>query len=404
MPLLLTFIILFLAGLHLYNNWRIQPHSLFLSGALIFISFYFVVHYIFIYGISAFWLAVFYGHGTPLHYLIGPLIFFYVRGVLTDHYRLRRRDLWHFLPALLDLIFRIPYFLKPWSFKIWMAGELVQDIRRVHDFVDVFFPSSYFSLPVRVASMIGYTVYSFWMLRYFRRNYSDRTRVPLQSAKTPIRFLQYFLAVCLIAETSIFILLVMFLTDKGMASIQVIQNPLLVISFLGILSIPLIIQLHPEVLYGIPKWRSELPDTPIPAQEDAVGDPTMDESGMDEPSAEALNKFRVMAERISVTMENGKLYLQPDFSMEDLARAMDVPKHHLYYCFNHILQKRFTQLRAELRIQYACELIRKGATEKKTLEAIGIESGFSSRSTFILAFRECTGMTPSEFQRSLEDA
>ena len=404
MPLLLTFIILFLAALHLYNNWRIQPHSLFLSGALMFISFYFVVHYLFIYGISAFWLAVFYGHGTPLHYLIGPLIFFYVRGVLTDHYRLRRRDLWHFLPALLDLIFRIPYFLKPWSFKIWMAGELVQDIRRVHDFVDVFFPSSYFSLPVRVASMIGYTVYSLGMLRYFRRNYSDRTRVPLQLAKTPIRFLQYFLAVCLIAETSIFILLVMFLTDKSMASIQVIQNPLLVISFLGILSIPLIIQLHPEVLYGIPKWRSEVRDTPALAQEHAEGHHVADESENDEPSAESLNKFRVMAEQISVTMEKGKLYLQPDFSLEDLARAMDVPKHHLYYCFNHILQKRFTQLRAELRIQYACEQIRKGATEKKTLEAIGIESGFSSRSTFIMAFRECTGMTPSEFQRSLEEA
>ena len=404
MPFLLTFILVFLAGLHLYKNWRIQPYSLYLSGALIFISFYFVVHYIFIYGISAFWLAVFYGHGTPVYYLIGPLIFFYVRGVLTDHYRLRSRDFWHFLPAVLDLIFRIPYFLKPWSLKIWMAGELVDDIRRVHDFVDVFFPSSYFSLPVRAASMIGYTVYCFWMLRTFRRNYSDRSRVPFQSAKVPIRFLQYFLSVCLIAEISIFILLLMFLTDKSMVAIQVMQHPLLALSFLGILSIPLIIQLHPEVLYGIPRWRSDVSDTLALAQERSVGADATRESDIDESSGEALNKFRVMAERISETMEKEKLYLQPEFSLEDLARAMDVPKHHLYYCFNHILQKRFTQLRAELRVQYACELIRKGATEKKTLEAIGIESGFSSRSTFILAFRECTGMTPSEFQRSLEEA
>ena len=142
MPLLLTFIILFLAGLHLYNNWRIQPHSLYLSGALLFITYYFAIHYLFIYGTSAFWLAVLFGHGTPLIYLIGPLLYFYVRGVLNDEHRLKRGDFWHFLPAIFDLFTRIPYYLKPWSFKIWMAGELVKDIRHMHDFADVFFPPS----------------------------------------------------------------------------------------------------------------------------------------------------------------------------------------------------------------------------------------------------------------------
>jgi AraC-like DNA-binding protein len=403
MPQFLMITLIFLAALHLYNNWRIQPHSLYLSGALLFITYYFIVHYLFIYGTSTFWLAVLFGHGTPMIYLIGPMLFFYVRGVLNDEHRLKRSDVWHFLPAIFDLFTRIPYFLKPWSFKIWMAGELVKDIRHMHDFADVFFPPSYFSFPARLVSMIGYTVYCLWMVWQFRRHYEAGSRIPIQIAKVPIRFLFYLLGVSLLTDVSILVLLLMFLSDKSMAVMQVTQNPLLLISFLGLLSIPVIIQLHPEVLYGIPRWRSGSPtDMSEDAQECSLDDdPLLSEK--DEPSAEAETKFRALAQRIGDTMEQEKLFLQPDFSLEDLSRAMDVPKQHLYYCFNHILQKRFTQLRAELRIQYACSLIRNGATEKKTLEAIGLESGFSNRSSFINTFRDFTGMTPSEYQRSVEE-
>ena len=80
---------------------------------------------------------------------------------------------------------------------------------------------------------------------------------------------------------------------------------------------------------------------------------------------------------------------------------MDVPKHHLYYCFNQILLKKFTQIRAEYRIGHARRLIDEGQTSDKTLEAIGLESGFSSRSSFINAFREVTGKLPSEYLDAL---
>lgn len=399
----LTAVFLFLAVLHSYSNWRIQPYSLYLSGALISITYYFVIHYLFIYGTSTFWLAVLFGHGTPLIYLIGPLLFFYVRSVLRDEHRLSRRDLWHFLPAVLDFFCRIPYYFKPWSFKIYMAGEIAKDIRTMHDFAYVFFPPSYFSFPARLVSIIGYSIFCLWMVWYFNRHYTPKGRIPKQVARVPIRFLKYLLSVSLITYVSIMVLLLMFLNDKSMAFMQVAQSPLLLISFLGILSIPVIIQLHPQVLYGIPRWRDE--NTTASAERaESTKDyslQTFRDTDLDEPSAQAQAKFKDLAIRIRDTLEREKLYLQPDFSMEDLARAMDIPKHHLYYCFNHILQKRFTQLRAELRIQHSCDLIRSGETEQKTLEAIGIESGFSSRSSFIIAFKECTGMTPGQFQREV---
>ena len=47
------------------------------------------------------------------------------------------------------------------------------------------------------------------------------------------------------------------------------------------------------------------------------------------------------------------------------------------------------------------QLIRDGQTETKTLDAIGIESGFASSASFRAVFKKVTGMSPREFQQSL---
>lgn len=400
MPQFLTVTLLFLAALHLYNNWRIQPHSLYLSGALVFITPYFITHYLFIYGVSVYWLAVFYGHFTPLYYLIGPCLLFYVRGVLKDSYRLKKRDLWHFLPFFLELIARIDYFLKPWSHKLWVAGQIVKDIRNMHQLNDEFFPPSNIALPLRMGFMIGYSVYCLWLVWNFRRHYSSRLRVPIEVAKVSIRFLTYLLSVYLVAMVSLFILLAMFLTDRSVEASYVISSPLLTVTFLGIVSVPLIMQLHPEVLYGIPRWRGR------GAEAEVVDEEEEKEvySTPDEPEElESKDRFTELAVQIGRVMEEQKPFLDPEFTLDDLSRMMQVPKHHLYYCFNHILQKKFLQFKSEYRIKYAQQLISSGHTKDKTLEAIGLESGFSSRTSFIRVFRDMTGMVPRDYQRMMEE-
>ena len=118
---------------------------------------------------------------------------------------------------------------------------------------------------------------------------------------------------------------------------------------------------------------------------------------------ELKDRFTELAVQIGRLMEEQKPFLDPEFTMDDLARTMQVPKHHLYYCFNHILQKKFIQFKSEYRIQYAQQLIANGHTKDKTLEAIGLESGFSSRTSFIRVFREMTGMAPRDYQRLVEE-
>ncbi len=96
-------------------------------------------------------------------------------------------------------------------------------------------------------------------------------------------------------------------------------------------------------------------------------------------------------------MDREKPYLRQDFSIEDLAEKLGVPRHHLYYCFNNILKKKFVVLRMEYRIREVKKCLLESDMEKTTLEAIGGSCGFASRSAFYRIFTEQVGCSPGEF-------
>lgn len=396
MGMFLTLLILFLACIYAYHNWRIQPSSLYLSGVMMIIALLFVTHYVFIYGYSVFWMAVLFGHFTSFYYLFGPFLYFYVRGSLTDRPALQRRDLWHFLPALIDLALISPYIFQPWTFKWEVAEILVADIRMLHELDGLFVSPSRFNVPVRFVSMIGYTLYSLWMVWSFRSHYPGRMRIPLKDARVVFRFLLYLLVVCLLAEASFLVMIFRFFGDTTLSADYLGKHPMILLSGLGVLSIPVLIQLHPRVLYGIPRMAVDGDADPP-----SVATVTVPE---EHTNMEPEDRFQLLAKEMLDTIEREQLFLDPDFTQEKLAEQLGVPKHHIYYCFSQVLNKRFTRLRAEYRVAYACKLIESGMTQEKTLEAIGMESGFGNRISFTNAFREIVGSSPREYLRKCQTA
>jgi AraC-like DNA-binding protein len=96
-------------------------------------------------------------------------------------------------------------------------------------------------------------------------------------------------------------------------------------------------------------------------------------------------------------MDREKPYLRQDFSIEELAEMLGVPRHHLYYCFNNVLKKKFVVLRMEYRIMEVKKCLLEADLETTTLEAIGGSCGFASRSAFYRIFTEQVGCSPGEF-------
>jgi AraC-like DNA-binding protein len=108
---------------------------------------------------------------------------------------------------------------------------------------------------------------------------------------------------------------------------------------------------------------------------------------------ETLEKIE---QKLSVIVEK-ELFLNPDFSLEEAAKELKVTRHVLSQYVNEILGKSFSNLIKEYRIEKAKKLLE---TEKNyTIESLGYDSGFTSKSTFFTAFKKATGLTPAEYQK-----
>lgn len=100
---------------------------IFLASIILLVSIYAVTYYFLAVDQSRFWAALFYANLSPLWYLPGPLLFWYVRGNLEDRIHLRRSDWLHLLPAAFSLIGIIPYLLTNFQHKLETVDALFLD-------------------------------------------------------------------------------------------------------------------------------------------------------------------------------------------------------------------------------------------------------------------------------------
>jgi AraC-like DNA-binding protein len=96
-----------------------------------------------------------------------------------------------------------------------------------------------------------------------------------------------------------------------------------------------------------------------------------------------------------------KPYLQAGFTLSTIAQETNIPYHQLTTYYNNYLGINFNDWKNNARIDHAMDLIRDGRAKNLTLESIAYSCGFLSRSNFVNSFRKKTGLTPSEFLRSI---
>lgn len=98
-------------------------------------------------------------------------------------------------------------------------------------------------------------------------------------------------------------------------------------------------------------------------------------------------------------MEKQALYKQADLKLDQLAQAANVTSHTLSQYLNDNLGKTFSLYINEYRINAACELLQ--TDHQFTLEGIGYEVGFRSKSNFYSSFKKMKECTPSQFLKQV---
>ncbi|MCD9576892.1 helix-turn-helix domain-containing protein [Flavobacterium soyae] len=104
----------------------------------------------------------------------------------------------------------------------------------------------------------------------------------------------------------------------------------------------------------------------------------------------------IISEKLENIMNDKSLYKNPNLNLQDLAKEINISSHQLSQFLNNNLGKNFTSFVNEFRINEACRIIT--SSDKLTLESVGYDVGFNSKSTFFAAFKKHTGTTPLNYQ------
>lgn len=104
-----------------------------------------------------------------------------------------------------------------------------------------------------------------------------------------------------------------------------------------------------------------------------------------------------MKDELTALMKREKPYRNPKLSLQELAEMMDSNIHTISRLINEGYDKNFYDFINEYRIEEFKELIAKEQYRNKTLLALALEVGFSSKTTFYRAFKKSTGETPRKY-------
>jgi AraC-like DNA-binding protein len=113
-------------------------------------------------------------------------------------------------------------------------------------------------------------------------------------------------------------------------------------------------------------------------------------------SSLSLDDQSGILKRLKERMENEKPFLQPNFSLPDLAAQLKISTHQLSQVINDGLRKSFFEMTAEYRIEEAKRLLKEKMNIK--VEEIAEQVGYNSKSSFNTAFKKIVGVTPSEWR------
>ena len=393
----------------LYFNKGYRTANRFFAFFLFFASLYVLENFYFFYGNSINTVALF----TLVHsffYLIGPFAFFYVRSILRDNSTLRKVDYWHFLFFVLSFLGYVPYIFSSWDFKLLVA----QNLKSENWDISPFHLNKIFLHEVDQALNVLHTYFYSISLWYLLRHHRKKSDNPIKH-KSQYKLIQTWLTVFAFIFTIItinftFAMAGVWLYDEKSLFLERTGIALLFASLVYI-GMNAVILFFPHILYGLPLGVTLVPmgigsagnkeaDLAAPVEEG----PSYKEENPIETVKSELQLFTVEYKKtLEAALENFKerrVFVNPDFRLMQVSKESGIPVHHLTYYFNDVKNISFSDWRNSLRITYALELLLQGEAGNLTLEAISGKCGFASQSTFIRAFKNVTGVTPSTYLKS----
>ncbi len=333
----------------------------------------------------------------PFFNLSAPLLYLYIKKSMVpdEPEHLKKDEYWHLIPFLIAFLNITPQlFLSP-DLKIAFIRAIIQNPFKLMQLKTLLFP---IEVNLILRPFIGF-IYSIASLRIFinqRNNFIQHDKGRMTSnlnwfilliSCSGLNFLSSFL-IGLFAQHGAY----------RLNEVSEIKLFMLVPSlFLFIMNSAIFF--FPRIVYGVYKKK---PIKKEYAPEKLVfQDSSQELVRQIHPVDMEAESTHVMISRKLAEYFHNKPYLQPGFTLSIITQDTNIPYHQLTTYYNNYLGINFNDWKNNARIDYAIELINDGRAKNLTLESIAYTCGFLSRSNFVNSFRKKTGLTPSEYLKSI---
>lgn len=376
-------------------------NSNFLAAFLLILSIFNLAHYFTAANFNAFWGTFFYNHFAPLYLLLGPLIYFYVRGIIKDEFIFKSTDWLHFIPAGILLIAIGDYYFMPFEDKMKVLIQINEDISTFNNFTFNKIFSHAIGYTFRGIHFSVYLVVSFVLL-FSNLRLSDTPFVTSLDRSVILKWLVLLHAVLLVIVICYGYFTFRFI-QKPDFLMSLTSNIILNISGFGLVLLNSTLLFFPTILYGNIQSRDREKKPELDSK-DSGGSKFSSESDKNNVKKSKVldNKereiyFKELCLAIEQLVDDNQLSLNNDFSIIDIAKALGVPAHHIRICFKDFIKEGLVEFRNKKRMEKAIDLLNQMEELHLTIESVGELAGFSSRSSFFAVFKKKTGKTPQEF-------
>ncbi|MBM9501485.1 helix-turn-helix transcriptional regulator [Leptospira sp. 201903071] len=292
--------------------------------------------------------------------LLGPLFFLYLKDIVGIG--VGRKDWFHFLPYL---VFVFLFFL----FRIQEESRWLSDL--------FFGPAGWVLKRSVFVSLFFYSIFS------YRRIY-ETEKEPIHPEIESLQFGWLKFMIALVFLILIYQTVFFFWNELSDSSAQRNLPPIRgydVLIFTVLFS-----------LFGV--RQSMIHSAWLLGQNDSI--PTVKKRKYERSGLE-FGKLNEYALSIKEFMDRKKPYLDSEFSLDQLAEELKVPRAHITQALNEVLETNFYNFVNEYRVREFIRLLDSIPEERAGVLNLAFDAGFNSKSTFNQAFKRILGTTPSLF-------
>lgn len=318
------------------------------------------------------------GAGAPFWYLFGPMIYGYTILLVRENHRFSAKALLHLLPALYCIYQVYPFYRLSGADKIAAIQTPPTGPPEYH-------------LSYLVVGLL-LLAYHFAAIRQIIRAENTIAVNDKRRQKENLRWVK--------RQLLVFTMYIVFDTVAGYLLI-VFKIPLNVLELTTTFIMAMFVQIvaftasrNPEKLFppivSDPQTNGSHPPIPEPdAQKEKY-----------QNSALSKDIAQNYLDALIHLMETKRPYLNSELKLTDLAAMLGISPHNLSQILNQELKQPFYEFVNQYRINAAKSMMLNPEYQQFTILAIAYDAGFNTKSSFNRAFKECTGMTPSAYQKA----